>query len=132
MTYTLMVTDEQAKVLEQACELLARCSMGQFDHSLFAVHTVAAKPCNASARACLETASRYLFGPGTGIINCDAQGKRAWDLYQVIRKQLADDSLAPGDEPGPYVRFNEPHNTAGEPLAEIARQLERHSKDGDL
>lgn len=122
MTYTLTVTEEQARVLEQACELLARCSMGQLDHILFGVYTVAAKPCNASARACLETASRHLFGPGTGIVNCDAQGKRAWDLYQVIRKRLADDSLAPGEQPGLSVRFNEPRNTAGEPLAEIVGQ----------
>jgi hypothetical protein len=118
MTYTLTVTEEQATVIEQACELLSRCSMGQFDHILWGVDRVASSGHTETARDDLDAASRVIFGPGTGIANCDAQGKRAWDLYQVIRKQLADDS---GQEPNGTVNFREPMNTAGEPLAQIGR-----------
>lgn len=120
-TYTLTLTKEQATVLEQAAELLARCSMGQLDHILWGVYTVAALPNQEDARHQLERLQYALFGTATGIANCDAQGKRAWDLYQVIRQRLAVDALAPGEEPGPFVRYNAPMNTAGEPLASIEK-----------
>lgn len=113
--YTLTVTPEQAQVIEQACELLARCSMGQLDHILWGVHTAAAHAL-PSARDNLDAASRTMFGPGTGIAQADDQGKRAWDLYQVIRKRLADDS---GQEPDGTVRFREPYAAMPEPLASI-------------
>jgi hypothetical protein len=119
-TYTLTVTAEQATVIEQACELLARCSMGQFDHILWGVNTVAVQSNVTDARERLDDASRQLFGTGTGIVNTDAQGKRAWDLYQVVRQRLAVDGLAPGEKPDGTVRFNTPMNTAGEAFAEIA------------
>jgi hypothetical protein len=116
--YTLKVTEEQLLVIEQAAHLLARCSMGQFDHILWGVHNVASK-CNAGeARRNFDDASDGLFGSGTGIANCDAQGKRAWDLYQVVRKQLADDS---GKEPDGTVRFREPYAAMQEPLAKVTR-----------
>lgn len=117
--YTLTLTKEQATVVEQACELLARCSMGQFDHILWGVYTVAEKPMPeyADARAGLEYASRKLFGNGTGIANCGAQGKRAWDLYQVVRYQLAHDTR----EDDGTVKFREFMNTAGEAPATITQ-----------
>ena len=119
--YALTVTKEQATVIEQACKLLARCSMGQLDHILWGVHRLADVNgvSYADARVYLEAAGRALVGTGTGIANCDAQGKRAWDLYQVIRQRLAVDALKPGEAPGPFVRYNEPMNTAGEPMATI-------------
>ena len=116
--YTLTLTKEQATVVEQACELLARCSMGQLDHILFGVYTAAGAPEHTEARAGLDYAARKLFGNGTGIANCDAQGKRSWDLYQVVRYRLSHDTR----EDDGTVGFREFINTAGEAPATIAQE----------
>lgn len=117
MRYQLDVSAEQLEVLCDAAHLLARCSMGQFEDILWLCHVAAARnDRDGIARDCFLRASRTLFQDGCGIANADAQGKRAWDLYQVVRKRLADDS---GSLPEYHVNNREPSAICDEPLATV-------------
>ena len=118
MDYELRITEDQARVLRDACELYARVAMGQL--RFIAELPQAPSALLQSLRGALEIAERYMQPPA------DVQGeehdrtRRAWDLYQVIRGRLAWDAAGnPPVRPTIQVMYDPPLNTAGEPLALI-------------
>ena len=119
MDYELRITEDQARVLRDACELYARIAMGQLRFIAELPHQ-APSALLQSLRDALEIAERYMQPPD------DVQGeeydptRRAWDLYQVIRGRLAWDAAGnPPARPTLQVMYDEPLNTSGEPLALI-------------
>jgi hypothetical protein len=119
-TYTLTVTEAQARLLSEAAELLGRLHMGQFDSLdyLFA---------GDIPRGLFDALKVAMFpelpgGQFYSISNAKLPDKTrvAWDMHAVIRHRLAWDNHPEG---GPTNQFYEPRHLGAEPLAEI-REVE--------
>jgi len=116
MDYELRITDEQARVLRDACEMYARVGMGQLEfiaeHPALSGTASCVRPYIRAAENALHTVT---------LLNEEApRVRRSWDLYQVIRGRLAwDDAGNPPARPTMQVMYDKPLSTAGEPLAEI-------------
>ena len=143
--YTIAVTAEQARIISDACELLARLGTGQWPEFIdympepLAFHgrhdaVEALRPVMADLLRQYSPAGAYIDGYQShlGIFNeLAARGAReAWDLHQVIRHRLAwDRAIAEGRTDGTTrnwadgmmgVDYDEPMHAGSEPLAEIA------------
>ena len=117
--YTLTLTEEQAAILRDAYELLARVHMGQFNA---AVDEVLRRrdDCRDSMYAAKDIAcslERTMFPNGAG--PRPERANVAWDLYQVVRHSVAWATLPPNeDRPAYLVQYGAPMLTsAQEPLA---------------
>jgi hypothetical protein len=124
MTYTLTVTEEQVRIIRDACELLARLRMAQFD----AIHHIALPDMPTEH---LPEFREHAWALEAELANeyhtpHDQTGVReaAWDLYQVTRHRLAHDRLKPGEQPDYTVQFSTPRLTGREPLARIEQVTE--------
>ena len=116
MDCLLKVSEEQARVLRDACEMYARMGKGQLGF-------IAEHPSLPRAASCIGMGLRsaeYALKASV-LANEDAVPTcRAWDLYQVIRGRLAwDEAGNPPERPSMQVMYDVPMNTAGETLAEI-------------
>ena len=116
MDYELRITEEQAAVLRDACEMYARIGMGQIEF-------IAEHPALSGTASCVRPYIRAAENaPHTvTLLNEEApRVRRSWDLYQVIRGRLAWDTAGnPPARPTIQVMYDQPLNTAGEPLADI-------------
>lgn len=116
------ITKEQAKVISQACELMARLHMGQVDEI---IDLQAHKRLNViGLHRMLKEVKQALF-PELKAPNAyhsltskeipDA-ARIAYDIHQVIRRHLA------GERPKnsfPYIVYDDPLKTGNEPLIKI-------------
>ena len=113
MSYQLTVTAEQAATLRDACELLARCRLGQIADACQEVldaqgqatvpHEIAQR-CENLCKAAVGLAPNASWGVGT-----HPAADLPFDLFQVIRHRLAwDRALAEGRvRPGEARRWPE-------------------------
>lgn len=111
--YQLTVTRIQAEVLRDACELLARCRLGQIadacqqaldEHGKAVVPYDLAMWCETAVKAAVGLAPNQSWGVGKHLA-----ADLPWDLYQVLRHRLAwDRALAEGQvQPGQARRWPE-------------------------
>ena len=111
--YQLTITRAQAEVLRDACELLARCRLGQIadacqqvldEHGQAVVPYDLAQDCEAAIKAEVGLAPNQSWGVGK-----HPAADLPWDLYQVLRHRLAwDRALAEGHvRPGQARRWPE-------------------------
>jgi hypothetical protein len=128
MKYTLELTDEQARVVQDACEAYCRMLLGQFH---YAVH-FAEKGCKTidqckALRDAAEYMNRIFTGYSSphashGIFNpvVHEHGKIAHDIQAVIchRRSWDQNPDGPPDGFGP-VNFYEPTQAAKSPLPTI-------------
>jgi len=93
--YQLTVTRIQAEVLRDACELLARCRLGQIadacqqaldEHGKAGVPYDLAMRCETAVKAAVGLTPNQSWGLGKHLA-----ADRPWDLYQVLRHRLACD-----------------------------------------
>lgn len=127
--YALTITEEQANTLINALDLYQRIGMGQLDEIIrVAVSAPGHKYDWAEVDKTMNILKLQLLGwphIGTahGIRSSELpdQFRIAWDIQQVVRHRLAHDGLKPGEKPGIYVYFDEPHQTSKEPLPEIKK-----------
>lgn len=137
MTYTLTITERQARVLSMACEVLARLGMGQFKDAFD--HLPEADQRDWSAwYDDMEQISRILskhmpvgidgIRSSMGISNADEEARTAWELHAVIRHRLAwDRAKEEGVTDGTkrewpammQVSYDEPMKLSDEPLAKM-------------
>lgn len=141
--YTITVTNEQARVLAQATEVLARLGIGQFRDALDRLPKRKAVPegWHDDMSLISKLLSRHMIGgvdgyhSSLGIHSKDVPetSRIAWDLYQVLRNRLAwDRAVAEGivesiDAPRKWpemiqVHYDEPLQVSGQPLAVIAKK----------
>lgn len=122
-TYTLTLTEGQALVLRDACELLARVHMGQFDSVVDEVvlHRTGWTDIIWKAREIASELERAVFPHGLSISSADIpdRSRVAWDLYQVVRGAIAWADVPPGvPRPSWHVQYDDPmHTSEAEPLA---------------
>lgn len=127
-TYTLRLTETQAKVLCTACEVLARLGIGQFRDALAHIpldhHRAADEVLNWHDDLDLigDRLSRHTIGNVNGwnsslsifhpLVNPEA--RIAWDLFQVLRHRLVWDkgedfsiTLPASEQPSAKIERNE-------------------------
>lgn len=76
----LTLTDRQAGIIYEACELFARIRIGQIDEAIRRL------PDGHPARSDLD---RHRHCAGPGIAQRPEDARIAWDIYQVIRHHEA-------------------------------------------
>ena len=116
------VTKEQAKVISEACELLARLHMGQIDEI---IQLQAHKRLNViGLHRMLKEVKQSLF-PELKVPNAyhsltsreiPETARIAYDIHQVIRRTLA--GKRPKDS-FPYTIYDDPLKTSDQPLIKI-------------
>lgn len=138
-TYTLTITESQARVISVACEILARLGLGQFRDALD--HLPQREDIDWSIwhddmEIIGNLLSRHMLGgvdgwrSNLGIHHQDVseQSRIAWDLHQVVRHRLAwDRAIAYGHTDGTTrnwdemisVYYDDPSHVSDEPLAKI-------------
>ncbi len=132
--YNLLVTVAQAELIAEACELLTRMRMGQLHTCLdeYAPWDRKVPDMHGVLREAVKTMSPFLKGGINGYSssygitssNLDPRAKVACDIFEVIRHRLAHDSIADGESPGIFVRFDKPMHWGEEPLVEISSSLD--------
>lgn len=141
-TYTLHLTEEQARVISRACEVLARLGIGQIPEGLRELpqkdgDAIDWTSFHDDCQAVCKIMSKYMpsridgYSSNLGIHNAGAGARRAWDLHQVIRYRLSwDRAIAQGWTDGTKrnwnemlgVNFDEPMRVSGEELARMEKQ----------
>lgn len=137
-TYTITITEQQARTLSTACELLARLGMGQWPEILHHL------PMQESKRGGDHISALLPYMGGLLVDGIDGwhshlgirgsktpdAARTAWDLYAVIRHRLAwDAAVSQGLTAGDFrdwrtmigVHYDDPDHVGTEPLATIAR-----------
>ncbi len=120
-TYTLKISEEQARILANACEFVARIHMGQLDPVADQVmsHESADIPALRDQLRGLQPLITGMSRNAYLSISSDKLSdfpRIAWELHQVIRHRLAWDRKPDG---GFQVYFDKPHLLTDHPLAEI-------------
>lgn len=121
--YMLTVNAAQAEIIRDACELLARLRMGQFDKlEWLALLDMPRDAMDEFRRHARELEALLGDAYNTPRDDCGIR-ETAWDLYQVARHRLAWDNIDPNPEAWQpdtnSVQFREPRMTGTEPLAQI-------------
>lgn len=132
--YTLKITKEQAQILSEATEVLARLCLGQIRFALDYLPTREFRPdgWNEDADRIEEILHKYLSGHDGQRPDISRIRSASWDLYQVIRHRLSWDYaiehgiVESADSKRNWsrmitVNFDEPMKTSDEPLAKITR-----------
>ncbi len=123
--YTLDMNEEQAKILCKALDLFSRVGCGQFEeilgHPTMVKRLLRGESQHARrvSSSLLDAAKQILTGhvPGssTGITVADEPNRVAYDIFQVIRHQLAIDN----DDHELSVHRHEPMKWSEQPLPVI-------------
>ena len=148
--YTLTLTEEQARVLTQATETLARLWMGQFSDALehLPIREFLPDGWRDDMDSIGRMLSRHMIGgidgyrSSLGIRHKDvAEASRiAWDLYQVMRHRLAWDRAAAAgiiesaNAPRKWpemmqVYYDEPMKVSDQPLAMVRHKFQDAIRD---
>jgi hypothetical protein len=139
--YQLMLSPHQAETIQRACELYARCCIGQWQEAFQLVPTktdLSHSNLHTDLRACSVVLSKYLVNDidgngsylGIGHQLISEHGQTAWDIYQVTRHSLSwDRAVATGlvesrTAPRDFktmlgVGYDEPMRYGKDPLPEI-------------
>jgi len=137
-TYTLTITEQQARTISTACELMARLGMGQWPEALSHLPMQDSKRGGDHISALLPYMAGLLvdgidgWGSHLGIrgARTPETARTAWDLYAVIRHRLAwDAAVERGLTAGEFrnwrtmggVHYDDPEHIGKEPLATIER-----------
>lgn len=121
--YQLTVTAEQAQVLSDACELMARLRIGQFYDIVWKVfpETLGSEKIDHEFVRGLFDRIAFELRDKPGHSGSDADWsepcKVAWDLHQVVRHRLAWDKTPEGNSMN--VHFDEPMPRGLGKLAQI-------------
>jgi hypothetical protein len=123
-TYRIEVSLEQLRAINTACELLARCGMGQVKDIAFLSDSKMLAEWGGGHkfgdwRDALDAAD-ILWRQQGGIEGWGAlgpQGLIALDLYHVVRNRIAEDTFT--EDAGWSVWFDEPRQLGPHPLAKI-------------
>jgi hypothetical protein len=132
MKYTIELTENQAAVIQRACEVYMRLCIGQLEH----VHDVTiwgeAEPKEGHAieanrvRAYSNALKFEMFGfnpqESWGVYQSPNRIRTAYDVIQVIRHRLAWDIRPLQDGKGWNVNYNTPLQCGDEPLPEITHE----------
>jgi hypothetical protein len=129
MTYTLTVNELQLQQINNACDLVSRLYMGQWDTilELFRVHSISEAYDSIDMRdklnaLAMECGLRPSLNGYNGILSdeVDDKARILWDLNQVIRYRLAWDRSPQG---GLGVNFDKPfHSCKDVPLAKVEKK----------
>ena len=131
--YTLDMNEEQAEILCKALDLFSRVGCGQFEeilrHPTIEKSLLQKEDTQFTRRVSsgmLDSAKQMLTGhaPGvsTGITVADEPNRVAYDIFQVIRHQMAIDD----DEHELSVHRQEPMQWSDQPLPEITKEEADH------
>lgn len=155
-TYTLTVTEEQARTISCACEVLARLGTGQIADALDALPLKAMQGDDfsdwADAQKDIEAILKKFTvigssGSSLGVRSpkVSDRSRQAWDIYRVVRHRLSwDVAVEQGWTDGKTrnwmkmlgTNFDRPLVTGGLPLAEIERveddKLKASGKNGAI
>lgn len=142
--YNLKITENQAYALSRACEILARLGIGQFRDALEEIPREKMVPegwhedMHEIGRILSRHTKRCVDGWKSSLSihseDVSETSKIAWDLYQVVRHQLAwDKAIKNGAVKSMSsqrdwsrmmgVMYDEPIVTSLEPLAEISKAV---------
>lgn len=142
-TYTITLTDAQARVLAQATEILARLGIGQFRDALERLpkHEVAPEGWYNDLNAIGKLLATYMINNVDGYRsslgihdkNVSETSRIAWDLHQVLRHRLAwEHAVEVGvvesiDSPRKWpemiqVNYDEPLKASEHPLAVMKKE----------
>ncbi len=129
--YVLTVTDKQLYIIRDACELLARLHLGQFESAVDEVrmwNDNVATGAGWDARAVCPNIKSALFPTLShngyfGIRNetVPDRARVAFDIYQIARYRLAWDRWDQKGGDTYAVQFQTPHQLGEEPLADCER-----------
>ena len=125
-SYKITVTEQQANIIEVACDLFSRIHMGQLDELAFMAiwgelqqwegHEVD----GTIAKIGCDVLKHELFGLPSdttwGILQCGNDARTACDIHQVIRHRLSWDEHPEG---GQTVNFHEPFKSGDGALPSI-------------
>jgi hypothetical protein len=132
-TYNIELTEKQAAILSQACELLARLTRSQikeiFNHLPIDYNNIDYEGYHDDQLAIETILNKHLKKPPFNSYP-DSKSNIAWDLYQVLRKELSwEHAIKQGyvssknDERNwkemSGVHYGEPIKTSEQPLAKI-------------
>lgn len=128
--YSLRITQKQADVIKDACELYSRLEMGQWDtvadfirtpleHMEIPLCEIREQLNDLAVKARMKP-SRWAF---RGITHDETHecGKIAWDVYQVLRHRVSWDRYPEG---GMQVSFDKPFRTAKSVFAKIEKVID--------
>lgn len=121
--YVLTLTDDQARMVETACELYARLKIGQFEQISELMLDVkdVEQYCQRRdiANDLLRTVACVIFGRninGWPHVQKDALHHRAWNIYHALRYKRAWYENPKG---GWGVNYDKPYPYGGEPIPEV-------------
>lgn len=132
-TYTIELTERQAAIVSQACELVARLGMNQvkeiFEYLPLDFNNIDYSAYHDDQRAIEAILKKYMKKPPYNDSN-ESRSKIAWDLHTVIRKEIAwehaieEGHISSKDEPRNWskmmgVHYDDPMKTSDQPLAKI-------------
>jgi hypothetical protein len=132
-TYKIEITEKQAAILSQACELLARLGINQvreiFNHIPIDYNGIDYEAYHDDQLAIETILKKHVKNPPFNSYP-DSKSNIAWDLYQVLRKELSwEHAIKQGyvsskkDERNwkemSGVNYDEPMKTSEQPLAKI-------------
>ena len=117
--YTLILTQEQAHIVERACEIYARLGIGQFNRITeeFFEYGKFDSEQRDRANEALKLAANLTFGTnqyGCPNVEKDVYHSRAWNVYQVMRYTRAWHEQPEGNMWS--VAFDKPYSEVDEPL----------------
>lgn len=125
--YTLTLNAEQARVLQDACELLARCHMGQFDHAVYRVNPMADRKlydpiCYELKQAVFPELAAYGSYYDITSDKRPDEARVAFDLYSLIRHRLSWDALGGKQPQDRYLTcYRGPYHYSQQPKAKIEK-----------
>lgn len=128
-TYTLKMSECQAEAVLNGLELLSRLHMAQFSALVdyFCIHNHKAYDRRVD-RDMLDRVMRAVHKEVTGLDgshyaisspDVSVEGKRAFDMMQVLRQRIAYDRQPSG---GHTVNFDDPISYTGEPLMTVTSE----------
>ncbi len=117
-TYTIRLNEEQLQLLNNACELMSRLHMGQWDSLRYELGLDVSEP---SVFDLAHFAGLLPYDGGYwGIYHekTPENARKFWDMLQVMRHRLAWDREPEG---GIYCQFDEPRQSSELPMIEVKR-----------
>lgn len=132
-TYTVELTERQAAIVSQACELVARLGMNQvkeiFEYLPVDFNNIDYSAYHDDQMAIENILKKYMKKPPYNDSN-EARSKIAWDLHTVIRKEIAwehaveEGYISSKDESRNWnkmmgVHYDDPMKTSDQPLAKV-------------
>ena len=122
MSYTIRLTERQARAISHACETCARLGLLQFDMAADFVGKGYAEEKYCDIRDEFEKVRDNVRSIGIVPVKME-EHNILWDIYQVLRHRLSWDDLKRENKTRPVgsVLYDDPFKTSNEPLLKIER-----------